>query len=177
MARQFVRGSEAVFRHREVWRDGRGRSGARGAGSDETQFGGDGFGGEIIRHALPEKYAALGGIEACLAQNFFEGLAIEINLHESQVGGFSFDELSQVLALGCEGLGMVNFEDLGGAKFGNAEGATIESGAEDDDLANAFGESGNQGIVNPARAGDSGGARAGNDHVGEPGDGAAEHGD
>jgi hypothetical protein len=112
-----------------------------------------------------------------LAQIFLEGLAIEINLHESEVGRLAFDELSQLLALGCEGLGMVNCEDFGGAKFGNAECATIEARAEDDDLPNPLRESGNQGIVNPMRAGDSGGARAGDDCVGQPGDGAAEHGD
>jgi len=139
--------------------------GARGAGSDETQHGGDCFGGQIVCDSFPEKNAGLRWIEAGLAQNIFQELAIEINLHESEVGRFAIEQLSQLLALGGESLRMVNFEDFGGAKFGNAESPTIESGAENYDLADTFRESSNESVVNPARAGDSGGARTGDDHV------------
>ena len=152
-------------------------SAAGGAGSDKTQDGGYGFGGEVVRHALPEKYAALRRIEARLAQNVFERLAIKINLHEGQVGRFAFDEFGQLRALRGEGFGVINFKNCGGAKLRNAKCAAIESGAEDDDLADAFRQSGDQCIVNPARAGDSGGARAGDDHVSQPRDRSTEHRD
>src|SRR5277367_7066902 len=112
--------------------------GAGGAGSDKTQDGGYGFGGEVVRHALPKKYTALRRVEARLAQNDFEGLTIKINLHESEVGRFACDEFSQLRALGCEGLRVVNFKNSGGAKLRNAKCAAIESGAEDDDLADPF---------------------------------------
>src|SRR5580658_5490479 len=105
--------------------------GARCAGSDEAQDGGYGFGGQIVCDSFPEKNAGLRWIEAGLAQNIFQELAIEINLHEGEVCGFAIEELSQLLALGGESMGMVNFEDFGGAQFGNAEGAAIEPGAED----------------------------------------------
>ena len=129
--------------------------GARGAGCDEAHDGGYGFGGEIVCDSFPEKYAALRWIEACAAQNGFERLAIEINLYKGEVRGFAIEELSQLLALGGESLRMVNFENFRGAQFGNAEGAAIESGAEDYDLADTVAKSGDESVVNPARAGDS----------------------
>src|ERR1700691_1982531 len=106
---------------------GENQFGSRGAGSDETQHGSYGVGGEIVGDAFPEKNTALGWVEAGLAQNFFQGLAIKINLHEAEVGRFAFDDLSQVGALGCESLRMIHFEDSGGAKFADTKCAAVES--------------------------------------------------
>src|ERR1700691_6558859 len=106
---------------------GENQFGSRGAGSDETQHGGYGVGGEIVGDAFPEKNTALGWVEAGLAQNSFQGLAIKINLHEAEVGRFAFDGLGQVGALGCESLRMINLKNSGGAKFGDAKCPAVEA--------------------------------------------------